>query len=1105
MKNYSKINQSYFKKPLLFESRISSQEKKRIINEANQVLKHFFIILSRSIKFGKKINWHTNFSDKSWPKESYAEFRARNYDFDSKRYLGDIKLPWELNKHLYLQDLAKAYLITKNEKYAQEFVEEIEDWLKENPFMVGVNWTEGLIAAHRAISWIIALGGFIGSSKITSQFLKDLHQSLFQHALFIEKTYEFCQRASNHLLGELCAQIVISTIFPEFDGSKKRLKEAIGNFRKELQLQVYRDGVDYEMSLSYQRIILEFLYLPLILEKRNLVKLPREIIKTAEKMTEFMMHMTQPNGLLQPISDADGARVFVLGQDINDFRPHLALAAWLFDRKDFKYVSEGKIDPIAWFLSKDELSTFDQIKAIPPKQVSMAFEEGGYWTSRQNWVKDSSWLFFDCGYMGMGKWNKEIPVGVHGHSDTLNFGLSLGEEASLTDNGSYSYTTERPFHQYFRSSLAHNVALVDGQDQNKIINKPWLACQYALPQNSRSIFSKELTYLRGEHTGYLRLPQPIIYRREILFFRKENFLILKDTFLGKGEHQIEERFHLAPGLKIKKIYNGWEAIARKASLKISSQTPTDISFSKGQTYPVEGWFAPNFGTKKESYVLKFSYKIQASQSIYFLLSWQKRPIVQVQEIPEIFEKNLAKIQKPKIVMLVTNNLTADPRVQKEAESTSRVGFEIEVLAFSPENNDHSFKHKDYLVYHLIYEQPQVVYRIRNWFGRKVMKIYFSSKFFSQFFSFFGALKNFLRSKTLNLIDNDINQPIQTATKSPAPLVKTVPLAKRGFIKTFFLAIHYFYVLNRKLTQAGIEAEPTIVHANDLDTLLAGWLIKRKTGAKLIYDSHELWTKQGIPIPPLFIRLMVFLEKYLLGKVDALISVNESIVTELEKMHHRNLKIPKVAVYNTPKMTKFANVRKSAKEIAIIYQGRFAPDRGLENLVLASQYFVPNIKLYFRCTGEKDIEEKIKDMVKKNKLENIEFIKPVAMNNLVKSCRFADIGIIPYLGTNRNNQLATPNKLFEYSMAGLAICASNLPEIAKFVKMWDNGLLFNPKDPKSIARAINLIVRNREILLKMKKNSLKAAKEYNWENQAKKLNQLYADLIKKEDREQMANS
>jgi len=688
----------------------AEDEKQRFLEETDKILKHRFSILSKEITFGKKINWHTNFAGKSWPNIPYQILNQKHFNFRSKEYIGDVKLPWEFSKHLHFQDLAKAYLLTGDEKYAREFALEIENWLSDNPYEFGVNWTQGLIVAQRAVSWIIALSVFAQSFSLSEKLLKKIIFSLYQHALFIEKTYEIGIRSTNHLLGELTAQIILSVVFPEFKNSQKRLKFAKYQLGKELKLQIYADGVDYEKSTNYQRYILEFLFLLLMLEKRGLLTVPSAFKKKAELMTEFLMHMTQPKGLLQPISDADGARVFVLGQDINDIRPHLALASWLFNRADFKYVSEERTDEIAWFLSNDELLKLNKITPEVPAKTSVVFKEGGYWVSRQNWSKDSSWLFFDCGLMGLGQWPPDFSVGVHGHSDILNFGLALGEETFITDNGSYSYTTELPFHQYFRGASAHNVAIVDNQDQNIIENSPWMAKQVARPRNQSYYFGSELAYVSGEHTGYLRLKNRILAKREIIFFKKRKFILIKDSFLGQGNHQINEIFHCFRGLKIIKRKNCFKIKAKRNILVVKPLGPANLSHFFGQKKPIRGWYSPDYGRKEKTHSLDVHFNLSCPASVYLLLSWGEAKFSN-QTLIELFGRTIKSINK-KIITIA-----------KPSEAP------VEIW-------------------------PQ---KFKGFIGRRISNLYFKHPLLAKFLSSLGLIKRLLRPKIQKMIDQGLNK------------------------------------------------------------------------------------------------------------------------------------------------------------------------------------------------------------------------------------------------------------------------------------------------------------------------------------------------------------
>jgi glycosyltransferase involved in cell wall biosynthesis len=153
-------------------------------------------------------------------------------------------------------------------------------------------------------------------------------------------------------------------------------------------------------------------------------------------------------------------------------------------------------------------------------------------------------------------------------------------------------------------------------------------------------------------------------------------------------------------------------------------------------------------------------------------------------------------------------------------------------------------------------------------------------------------------------------------------------------------------------------------------------------------------------------------------------------------------------------------------------------RGIEEMIAAASHFKSGIRLYLQGNG---LAEKYSSS------SNIYLVPPVPANDVVKSLYGYDIGIIPYRPTSLNNQLSSPNKLFDYLMAGMAVAASDLPEIRKIVFGEGVGMLFNPDDPHDIARCINEMAADSERLGFMKYNALNiAAKKYNWEIQSRNL-------------------
>ena len=141
--------------------------------------------------------------------------------------------------------------------------------------------------------------------------------------------------------------------------------------------------------------------------------------------------------------------------------------------------------------------------------------------------------------------------------------------------------------------------------------------------------------------------------------------------------------------------------------------------------------------------------------------------------------------------------------------------------------------------------------------------------------------------------------------------------------------------------------------------------------------------------------------------------------------------------------------KSDKIIAL-YQGRYSPNRGLEQIVESAQYLDPNIELHFRGLGDEKLLADLKQIARRIGRSNVKFPPPVEMNDLVESAQTADIGLIAYLPVHIDNELCMPNKVFEYMMAGLALATSDLPELRRLIKTYHNGSTFNPYQPKNIA-------------------------------------------------------
>lgn len=380
----------------------------------------------------------------------------------------------------------------------------------------------------------------------------------------------------------------------------------------------------------------------------------------------------------------------------------------------------------------------------------------------------------------------------------------------------------------------------------------------------------------------------------------------------------------------------------------------------------------------------------------------------------------------KIVMLVANDCQFDSRVLKEATSAAKAGFGVTIIARKSLETT--------------FEEEKA--------GFKIVRV-----------------QTFL-DKIWARISSSHGREIAGSQSAGAPKSLVI-----------YAALLNTYLLNLLFARLAKKIKPDLVHANDATSLMAG-LILKKDGAKLVYDSHELYTEQLEKPHPLWKWFFTKLEKRL-PQADAIFSVNQSILDELTRRYHLK-NIPQEILYNTPPY--YQNYpSKPTYPIKLLYLGHAMSGRGIETMIQAV-HLLKNVELTIFGSGFNLQDKKIK------------VNKPIPQDQLIRQIPKYDIGILPYVATSLNNRYSTPNKLFEYMMGGLAVAASDLPEVSRIIKKADSGVLFNPTDPKDIAAKIQTLIKDLTKLNQKKANSLKMARHYCWEKQEEKQLKIYRKLL-----------
>jgi len=134
---------------------------------------------------------------------------------------------------------------------------------------------------------------------------------------------------------------------------------------------------------------------------------------------------------------------------------------------------------------------------------------------------------------------------------------------------------------------------------------------------------------------------------------------------------------------------------------------------------------------------------------------------------------------------------------------------------------------------------------------------------------------------------------------------------------------------------------------------------------------------------------------------------------------------------------------------------------------------------------------MKELTEKLKLRSmITFLPVMPWEEMMRITSMADVGMSLDSGDSLNYYYSLPNKIFDYLNAGVAIIATDLPEISAIIKENNCGLVIPGNEPALIAEAIIQLETNRDLLKQFKDNSRKASAKYSWDNETELIKDLY---------------
>ena len=494
----------------IFHLHIDSDE---VIRRSEDILNHRFSLLGRTygsneLKDNKSseyvpIPWYCDpGSGHVWAKDMWYRHSRKNVPDGT-----DIKLPWELSRCQHFILLGEAYNMTRDERYAVEYHNQIVDWIKNNPVRYGPNWAVTMEVGIRIANFVVALLYFAKSRALNDVFFASLLKSASEHGRHIMANLENISLiTSNHYIGNIAGLYMLSVLCPVLKESKEWKAFAKKELEKEIFRQTFEDGWDFESSTAYHRLATEMFLYPFFLAEYLNEPFSENYADRLKRMIEVLGESAKPDGTMPQIGDNDSGRflVFRADRDFADLRTDYLLEA---------------------------ASSNSRIALEVNASRSVSYAHAGRYLFRSPRI----YLIVASGPKG------QAGRGGHAHNDVLSFELNVDGEDIIVDPGTYCYSADPESRNRFRSVPSHNTLYWEGLEPCSLDKGLFmlpeegkLKVEICRLESKEDFFSAVYEYERRFH------------RREIHFKKDEDEIEIIDSCSHEGALL---SFVCAPGIE----------------------------------------------------------------------------------------------------------------------------------------------------------------------------------------------------------------------------------------------------------------------------------------------------------------------------------------------------------------------------------------------------------------------------------------------------------------------------------------------------------------------------------------------------------------------------
>lgn len=337
----------------------------------------------------------------------------------------------------------------------------------------------------------------------------------------------------------------------------------------------------------------------------------------------------------------------------------------------------------------------------------------------------------------------------------------------------------------------------------------------------------------------------------------------------------------------------------------------------------------------------------------------------------------------------------------------------------------------------------------------------------------------------NQPDVDVEWPVFTKDESLNKYLFFLQLITKQYRNIYWTEKH------KAALEKLINTKFDLIICNETELLPIANEISKEQNISIYLDLHEYYPvdkKNGI-LSSLQKKYECWLLKNHLNNVARFSTVSPSIV----KLYKKRFNIDCTLIDNACRYFDLSPTKTDPEHIKLVSHGAAIRGRKIEHMINMMKLMDSRYSLdLFLMDTDTTYRNELQKEANKFPIGKVNIYPGIPFSDIQKTINKYDVGIYSLYPTHLNNELALPNKLFEFIQGRVAIVIGPTPDMVDIVQKYSLGKVTKEFTPKSLAKTIQML--SITDIERYKRNTNIAAIERNSEVNLEEIRKIVSSIL-----------